>query len=141
MLHDREVALKSSIMKSAAKPLMRHVLRDTEIDIHARVAVLHTHVMPTGEYALGCCAELAQAELGRYHRTITDLNRIVDRSERMSQDAAAASGNAVRTNVEVYSRLGVMAPQHRFKFARVRLLCQLLGRQQTMQGRTNGSRS
>ena len=29
MRHDREVALKSAIMKSAAKPLMRHVLRNT----------------------------------------------------------------------------------------------------------------
>ena len=121
-----DVKAKMATIRNAGTKLRKHILANKSITTQNRVSAAHTHVFPTGEYGTGTWTSLTVAEKGNYHRTVTDIYRVVDGSSRMSPEAARVTDTAIRPDVEVIKRLGVMRPLHRIIVARFRLFLQLL---------------
>ena len=60
-------------MRKAGHALKRHVLANEDIETQTRVGVLHTHISPKREYAIGGSYELSTRDMGIYHRTVVDF--------------------------------------------------------------------
>ena len=102
-----------------------------DIDVSTRLGVVSTHVLPKGEYGMGEYHDIAAGDLSRYSRSVVDVYRIVDGSQRMSSEAALAKGVKVSIDAEVVSRLKVMLPSLRLRYLRLRMLCQVISRGRT----------
>ena len=100
-----DVSYNMAAMRGSAKKLKTLVLANDAIEADTRVGVAHTHVMPCGEYGSGCWTRLTINEAQIVHRSVADVYRSIDGSNRRKTEP----GVAIRTDLQVFSRLGVMS--------------------------------
>ena len=77
-----DVASKMCSVKVAGAGIKRHVLANEELDVQTRVSAAHTHVFLTGEFGAGTWSDLTPIEKARVNRSLSDVYRIIDGSER-----------------------------------------------------------
>ena len=116
-------------MRTADTKLRKHVLCNPAVAKVTRLKVTHTHVTTTGEYGAGTWTGIRGTDAACHHRTVLDVYRMVNKSQRMAPAEAAKLNVKIQSDAEILRELEVMAPAHRVQIARPRLFTQILRRQ------------
>lgn len=122
--HNTEIVMKMATMRKQTNKLRNHVLANPQICKEIRVGVVHTHILPTGEYASGAWHHITAADAVKVNRAVCDVYRQVDGSTRREPDASVTA----ETDAQVIADCGVMSPSHRMVYARIRTLCHIVAR-------------